>query len=99
QPASMRVAAVGEGTASAARRSGLRITVVPESYVAENLLKALSVVMRDLTPTSKILLARASVARDVIPEALKAAGHSVDIVDAYRNGIPEAAPEQLRRVL
>jgi len=99
QPASLKVAAVGEGTASAARSAGLSITVVPESYVAESLLEALSVAMGNQTSMGKILLARASVARDLIPEALQAAGHSVDIVDAYRNGIPEAAPEQLRRAL
>jgi uroporphyrinogen-III synthase len=99
QPASMQVAAVGEGTASAARRSGLRVTVVPESYVAESLLEALAAAMGDQPGIYRILLARASMARDVIPEALKAAGHIVDIVDAYRNGIPEAAPEQLRHAL
>jgi uroporphyrinogen-III synthase len=47
----------------------------------------------------RILLARAAVARDVIPDALRAAGAEVDVVDAYRNILPEAAPEQLRRAL
>jgi uroporphyrinogen-III synthase len=99
QPAAMKVAAVGEGTASTARRYGLHVTIVPVSYLAESLLDALSAAMGDRTASSKMLLARASVARDVIPDVLKAAGHSVDIVDAYRNEIPEAAPEQLRRAL
>ena len=44
----------------------------------------------------RILLARAAVARDVIPDALRAAGATVDVVDAYRNGMPAAAPELLR---
>jgi uroporphyrinogen-III synthase/uroporphyrinogen III methyltransferase/synthase len=99
QAASMQVAAVGEGTASAARLSGLRITVVPESYLAESLLEALSGVMGRQSAVGRILLARASVARDVIPQALQNAGLSVDIVDAYCNGIPETAPEQLRHAL
>ena len=47
----------------------------------------------------RILLARAEVARDVIPDALRGAGAMVDVVDAYRNVIPESAPGQLRRAL
>jgi uroporphyrinogen-III synthase/uroporphyrinogen III methyltransferase/synthase len=46
-----------------------------------------------------ILLARAAVARDVIPDALRTAGAEVHVVDAYRNVMPEAAPEQLRQAL
>jgi uroporphyrinogen-III synthase/uroporphyrinogen III methyltransferase/synthase len=99
QPVSMKVAAVGEGTASAARHFGFNVTIVPESYVAESLLDALHPAMSDRTSIRKILLARASLARDVIPDALRSAGLCVDIVDAYRNSIPEAAPEQLLRAL
>jgi uroporphyrinogen-III synthase len=47
----------------------------------------------------RILIARAAVARDVIPDALRAAGATVDVVDAYRNVMPEAAPELLRAAL
>jgi uroporphyrinogen-III synthase/uroporphyrinogen III methyltransferase/synthase len=47
----------------------------------------------------RILLARAAVARDVIPDALRAAGATVDIVDAYRNVMPESAPALLRDAL
>ena len=47
----------------------------------------------------KVLLARAAVARDVIPDALRAAGAVVDVVEAYRNVMPETAPGQLRRAL
>jgi uroporphyrinogen-III synthase/uroporphyrinogen III methyltransferase/synthase len=46
-----------------------------------------------------ILIVRAAVARDVIPDALRAAGAIVDVVDAYRNVVPEAAPELLRAAL
>jgi uroporphyrinogen-III synthase/uroporphyrinogen III methyltransferase/synthase len=47
----------------------------------------------------RILLARAAVARDVIPDALRAAGAIVDVVDAYRNVMPAAAPELLRKAI
>ncbi len=46
-----------------------------------------------------ILLARAEIARDVIPDALRAAGAIVDVVDVYRNVMPDAAPAMLRTAL
>jgi uroporphyrinogen-III synthase len=47
----------------------------------------------------RILIARAAIARDVIPDALRAAGAQVDVVDAYRNVMPKAAPTLLRAAL
>ena len=91
----IKVAAVGEATAAAARNAGWTVSVVPESYVAESLIAALG----DRISGARVLLARASVARDVIPDALRAAGATVDVVESYRNVLPEAAPEQLRSAL
>jgi uroporphyrinogen-III synthase len=53
--------------------------------------------LRGQVAGKRVLLARAAVARDVIPDVLRAAGAEVDVVEAYRNMMPEAAPEQLRR--
>jgi len=95
QPACLKVAAVGEATAAAARKAGFEVAFVPESYVAESLVEGLA----GQAAGRRILLARAAVARDVIPDALRAAGAEVDVVDAYRNAMPEAAPELLRRAV
>lgn len=95
QSDAVKVAAVGAATASAARAAGWPVSVVPENYVAEGLVAALG---RELAGTH-VLLARAEVARDVIPDALRAGGAIVDVVDAYRNVVPKGAPEQLRRAL
>jgi len=91
----LRVAAVGSATAEAARHLGFQVAVVPEAYVAESLVSALG----DLVRGKRVLLPRAAVARDVIPDALRAAGAVVDVVEAYRNVMPEAAPEQLRQAV
>ena len=93
--ASMKVAAIGEATAAAARKAGLAVALIPESYVAESLVASLG----DAVVGCRVLLARAAVARDVIPDALREAGATVDVVDAYRNGMPEDAPERLRSAL
>jgi uroporphyrinogen-III synthase/uroporphyrinogen III methyltransferase/synthase len=47
----------------------------------------------------RFLIARAAIARDVIPTALRAAGATVDVVDAYRNVMPASAPALLRESL
>ena len=95
QPAGLKVAAVGESTAAAARDVGLQITFTPVSYVAESLIDGL----KDCSEGEKVLLVRAAVSRDVIPDALRVAGAVVNVVDAYRNAMPEAAPGQLREAL
>ena len=91
----LKVAAVGEATAAAARQAGLTVSVVPENYVAESLAEALA----GRVAGKRVLFARAEVARDVIAVALRAAGATVDEVEAYRNVMPESAPEMLRNAL
>lgn len=90
-----QIAAIGEATAAAARNAGFAVALVPPSYVAE----ALVACFAGRAAGKHILLARAEVARDVIPDALRAAGAVVDVVDAYRNVLPEAAPELVRSAL
>lgn len=94
-----KVAAIGDATASAAGKAGFNVAFVPEAYVAESLVEGLLQSLRKPASRPRILLARAAVARDVIPDALRAAGSEVDVVDAYCNVLPEAAPEQLHRAL
>jgi uroporphyrinogen-III synthase len=90
-----QVAAIGQATAAAARNAGFTVALVPPTYVAEALVASLA----ERAAGTKILLARAETARDLIPGALRAAGAVVDVVDAYRNVLPEAAPERLRAAL
>src|ERR1700722_5140685 len=123
----LKVAAVGEATATAARAAGLPVALVPETYIAESLVaevpNAAGLGSADflkghgfsranqpekgsgaLAPEGNLsgqrfLIARASIARDVIPDALRVAGATVDVVDAYRNVMPESAPALLREAL
>ncbi len=94
-PASLKVATIGDATAAAARKAGIQVTLVPEAYVAESLQRGLT----GLVSGKKVLLARATIARDVIPVSLQQAGAEVDVVDAYRNEMPAEAPELLRQGL
>lgn len=89
------VAAIGQATAEAARIAGLHVTLTPESYVAESLVTTLATRIQG----KHILLARAAIARDLIPDALRKSGATVNVVDAYQNTIPADAPDQLRAAL
>ena len=81
----LRVVAVGAATAAALQEIGFRVDLVPPKYVAESVVD----VLRDKVAGARVLLARAAVARDVIPDELRRAGATVDVVDAYRTVIPE----------
>lgn len=90
-----RTAAIGKATAEAAHKAGFRVALVPGAYVAEDLVRELAAEAAG----KRVLLARAAVARDVIPDALREAGAIVDVLDAYRNVLPDDAPEMLRVAL
>jgi uroporphyrinogen-III synthase len=92
--APLKVAAVGSATARAIAERGLRVAVTPKEYVAESLVEALE----KQSHGQRVLLARAAVARDVIPEALRARGAHVDVVDAYRTVIPEQSVTAIRTI-
>ena len=100
QPATLKIAAVGSATAEAARQAGFSVALVPDAYVAESLVAALKEgIAGESISGRRVLLARAAMARDIIPDGLRQAGAFVDVADAYRNVLPEAAPELLRRAL
>ena len=81
-PRSARIAAIGPATADRLEEAGLRVDVVPEEYRAESLLEA-------VTGTSlsgrKILIPRAKVAREVLPEKLREAGAEVTVPPVYES--------------
>jgi uroporphyrinogen-III synthase len=84
--------AIGSATAKTMREQGIGVDLVPERYVAESLVAAIG----DRVSGSRILLARASVARDVIPVELTRRGAVVDVVEAYRTVVPVDALARLR---
>lgn len=86
--AGVSLAAIGPGTAAALAEHHLVADLVPPRYVAESLLEAFP----DPPPGGgRVLLVRAEVARDVLPEGLRARGWSVEVVPAYRT-VPVVPP-------
>ncbi len=76
--AGVRVAAIGPGTARALSEHGVVADIVPERFVAESLLDALA----DMK-VNRALVARASQAREVLPDALRERGVEVDVLALY----------------
>jgi len=83
QVAGLHVAAVGQATATALEGAGLPADLVPSRYTAEDLLEALRE-RGAIGEGTRILLPRAEVARDVLPEGIRELGGNVDVVTAYR---------------
>ncbi|HYZ99883.1 MAG TPA: uroporphyrinogen-III C-methyltransferase [Acidimicrobiales bacterium] len=85
-----RLAAIGPGTAEALAAGNLTADLVPPQYVAESLLESFPDPPEGAGGgTGRVLLVRAAVARDVLPEGLRERGWEVDVVEGYRT---EAAP-------
>jgi len=91
----LKVAAIGPATAQAIERHGVKVNVVPKEYVAESVVASL----RRTVKAKRVLLARAKVARDVIPRELRKLGARVDVVEAYETVIPQASRQRLRAAL
>src|SRR5580692_4023795 len=91
----LQIAAIGPATKKAIVKHGLKVKMVPEEYVAESVVKRL----RDEVKGKRIVLIRAKVARDVIPEELRAAGAEVDVVEAYETVLPEKSRKRLATLM
>ena len=83
----VRVAAIGPGTADALAAGNVVADLVPDRFVAEALLDAFP--DPPAAGPRRVVLARAAVARDVLPDGLAARGWDVAVVEAYRT---EPAP-------
>src|SRR4051794_23736034 len=93
--AGVRLAAIGPGTAHALTTGGLRADLIPERFVAESLLEAFP---PPSAPGARVLLARAEVARDILPDGLTERGYAVDVLPVYRTQPATPDPALVARV-
>lgn len=90
-----RLAAIGPATKNAVEKRGVKVDVVPKEYVAESVVRSL----RRRVKGKRVLLVRAKVARDVIPQELRKAGAHVNVVEAYETVVPQSSRARLRAAL
>jgi uroporphyrinogen-III synthase len=91
----LRIAAIGPATKKAIEQRGIKVDVVPKEYVAESVVRSLEGRVKG----KRALLVRAKVARDVIPNELRKAGATVDVVEAYETVVPKSSSTRLRSAL
>ena len=91
----LRIAAIGPATRKSIEKHGCRVDVVPKEYIAESVVRSL----RSKVRGKRVLLVRAKVARDVIPQELRKAGARVDVVEAYETVVPKGSRSKLRAAL
>jgi uroporphyrinogen III methyltransferase / synthase len=90
--AGVKLCVIGSATAEAVRQRFLRIDLMPEKYVAEELLTALTQIEGGLEG-KRFLLPRADIARSFLPKELRAQGAEVVELVAYRTVKPDASAE------
>lgn len=91
----LKITAIGPATREAIEQRGVTVNVVPKEYVAESVVASLS----GQVEGKRVLLARAKVARDVIPRELRKLGAKVDVVEAYETVVPKQSRKRLPTLL
>ncbi|HEY1853897.1 MAG TPA: uroporphyrinogen-III C-methyltransferase [Solirubrobacterales bacterium] len=84
------MAAIGPGTARELAAHGIQADIVPERFVAEGLIEALTAVE---VKERIVLIARADTARDVLPAELRERGAEVDVVALYETVREQPDPD------
>ncbi|EKE04024.1 MAG: hypothetical protein ACD_20C00118G0014 [uncultured bacterium] len=91
-----KLCAIGEATKQALEKYYLKVEFTPQEYVAEALIEGLK---ERIKPADKVLIPRAEVARELLPEQLKEMGAQVDVVSLYRTVLPDKSVEELKTIL
>ena len=84
----IKVCAIGQRTADKLHDAHVHVDLVPSQSTAEGVFAALNEFVGDLRGLN-ILLPRAAVGREVLPEALQNAGARVDVVTTYQTVLPD----------
>jgi uroporphyrinogen III methyltransferase/synthase len=95
-PRRTKLAAIGPATAKRVEEAGLRVDVTPEEYRAEALIVALA---KDSLRGERVLIPRAKVAREILPEKLRETGAEVVVPPAYEAVPSEEGREPMKELL
>ena len=91
-----KICAIGGATGKALEEHYLKVDFVPDEYVAEALIEGLK---EKIKPGDNVLIPRAEVAREILPEQLREFGAHVDVVPLYKTIIPLHSHEKLMDIL
>lgn len=104
----IRICAIGTKTGAELNKYGIKVDLLPEEFNAEGLIEIFT---KEANPqplnfsTSqplngvKILLPRAEVGREILPDRIRELGGEIDVVTAYRAVMPDTQGKRLKRFL
>ncbi|MFC1839305.1 uroporphyrinogen-III C-methyltransferase [Thermodesulfobacteriota bacterium] len=92
----IKVGAIGPKTADEVRLNGIIPDLVPGEYRAEAIVEAFESMNAD---SLKMLLPRASKAREILPDELRKMGADIKVVDAYRTVMPDFKTDDVKAML
>jgi uroporphyrinogen III methyltransferase / synthase len=92
----VKICAIGPRTAEEIQRFGVKVELVPDEYQAEGIIEKMD--GRNLKK-KRILLPRAEVAREILPDELRRSGARVDVVTAYRTVKPTKNVKPIKKLL
>lgn len=88
-----KLCAIGPATANELKHNSLRVELMPKKYVAESVLEEIGDVSG-----KRILLPRADIAREVLPEQLRARGAQVEEIVAYRTVLAQPSNGDVKKM-
>lgn len=94
--AGRRICCIGPRTAEELAQYGVNADVVPSEYQAEGVLATLA---ESNLSRARVLIPRAEVARELLPDDLRARGAVVDVIPVYRTVIPRESIEGWKQLL
>lgn len=90
----LKVLAIGPKTAEAVENLGVRVDFVPQEYRAESIIEGMG---PENIKGKNILIPRAKVAREVLPDEMRRLGADVTIAECYVTVRPESRKEEVRK--
>ena len=94
--AGLRLCCIGPRTAQEIEKHGLKADVIPSEYQAEGVIAALGAAG---IKGQRILIPRAAVAREILPDQLRGLGAEVHVVPVYRTVLPAVDTQRLKEQL
>ena len=91
-----RICAIGPATKAAVEALHLKVDLMPQEYVGESLVEVFA---NENLNGRRILLPRAAVARDLVPNELSKRGAIVDVVEAYQTTAPADLSQRVQAIL
>ncbi|OGI02651.1 MAG: uroporphyrinogen-III C-methyltransferase [Candidatus Melainabacteria bacterium GWF2_37_15] len=91
-----KICAIGEATKQAVEKYHLKVEITPSEYIAEALIEELKPLIKKC---DKVLIPRADVAREVLPQQLQELGAEVTVLPLYKTTLPNKSADELKEIL